>query len=506
MQRYFNTSGPNKLSDHYTLMRQALVRKGVSLVEKDRYFTIWAPRQTGKSTYFLLLKKELEKTGYKVVWTNTENFKEAPLSTLLTSIQLDFEQEGITLPKMNALGDLTNFIKKTNDYKLVLIIDEIEGLNPDHFGQFLHSIRHLYHSRDIHCLKSVILVGVNNIVGVAEDNASPFNIADNINVPYFTNEETLELLGQHEAEAGQLFDKKVKEKISEITANQPGLVNGFAKELVERYPDKNQITLSDYLAVEDWYVRKAMDKNLLNIISKARKYRRFVEGLLFKQSKIPFTVDREEIKYLYVNGVVCEDSKGHVAFEVPLHKKRLHSAFFPYLNGEKEKMSTDIWAENYLSEDGRLDLPKLITDYKSWVQKRGFSYFREKDKNGDYLSLKEAALVYSFETYIQVFIESADGKSYLEPHTGLGRSDLIIYLKGREYIIEFKVYHSPSRFAKGKKQLAYYCKKIGLDKGTYLVFVPNNVKLPTTIIEDTEEVEGVEINVVLVPYDEEKDF
>jgi hypothetical protein len=50
--RTFNASGPNIFLRHYTLHRQALVEKGIQLVQNERYFTIWAPRQTGKSTYF----------------------------------------------------------------------------------------------------------------------------------------------------------------------------------------------------------------------------------------------------------------------------------------------------------------------------------------------------------------------------------------------------------------------------------------------------------------------
>ncbi len=57
--------------------------------------------------------------------------------------------------------------------KWVLIIDEVEGINKEYFGDFLHSIRNAYHSRENHCLKSVILVGVSNIVGIIQDNASP---------------------------------------------------------------------------------------------------------------------------------------------------------------------------------------------------------------------------------------------------------------------------------------------------------------------------------------------
>ena len=68
MNRKFNTSGANRLEEHYTLLRPNLVQKGMELVKSERYFTIWAPRQTGKSTYFLLLKMALEQEDYRVVW------------------------------------------------------------------------------------------------------------------------------------------------------------------------------------------------------------------------------------------------------------------------------------------------------------------------------------------------------------------------------------------------------------------------------------------------------
>ncbi len=53
--RSFNTSEPNILEKHYTLPRLGLIEKGKELVYNDRYFTIWAPRQAGRSTYFRLL-------------------------------------------------------------------------------------------------------------------------------------------------------------------------------------------------------------------------------------------------------------------------------------------------------------------------------------------------------------------------------------------------------------------------------------------------------------------
>ena len=74
--RSFNTSGPNIPAEHYTLPRLDWIEKGKALVHLKRYFTIWAPRQTGKSTYFRFLAEALQQEGYKVCHVNFEDFKE----------------------------------------------------------------------------------------------------------------------------------------------------------------------------------------------------------------------------------------------------------------------------------------------------------------------------------------------------------------------------------------------------------------------------------------------
>ena len=130
----------------------------------------------------------------------------------------------------------------------------------------------------------------------------------------------------------------------------------------------------------------------------------------------------------------------------------------------------------------------------------------ERDpQTGKYINIKESALAYSFETYIQTLIQTLEGKSYLEPHTGLGRCDLIININNKEYVIEFKIYRDIIRFEKGKKQLAYYANTIGVKSGVYLVFVPNVVTLPD-IKEEKKIINGVLVNTYIIRYDEEKDF
>jgi hypothetical protein len=505
-KRYFNTSGPNIPGEHYTLTREKLIQKGLALAKRKIYFTIWAPRQTGKSTYFRMLAQKLEEKEYQVTHVNVENYEEAPGSAFFNYLFREIEENwGIKLKSTN-FGDLQNDIAAVKDRKFILVIDEIEGLNPGYLGQFLHTIRNLYQTRETHSLKSVILVGVSNIVGVIQDNASPFNIADNLDVPYFTDEETFTLLHMHEEETGQLFHEEVKKKICTVTANQPGLVNAFAYQLVERNPQKDIIDYDDYLKVEDWFLTEAIDKNISNIINKAKQHRGFVEQLLFTEEKVKYQVNDEKIKFLHSHGLIKKDKDGYVEFWVPMYRKAVYDTFYPYANGERGRFFRHMDSYSLLEEGGRVNFDKLMDNYKDYVKRRSFKYFREKDPDtGEYKSLKEAALAYSFETYIQAFLQEVEGKSYMEPHSGLGRCDLLLNIGGKEYVVEFKIYQSPSKFKKGKEQLAYYSKTMGLKEGVYLVFVPNTVTL-STVQEQVETIGGITIRTYIVPYDEEKDF
>lgn len=502
--KQFNTSGPNIPEQHYTIQRESLIRKGLNLVQDDRYFTIWAPRQTGKSTYFRQLATVLTGQGYQVAHVNFENYRNATLKAFLKRLCWKLETFWQESFEESSLEEVFQQIETNNQQRRVLIIDEVEGINEAYFGDFLHAIRNAYHSRQTHGLKSVILIGVSNIIGVVGDHASPFNITDNLNVPYFTDEEVLNLFKLHEEATQQIFHEEVKRKISSITANQPGLVNAFAKKLVEDHPDKKVINYDDYLKVEDWFLTESIDKNFGNILNKAKQERRFAEKLLFTDERIPFDIDRESIKLLHTNGLIKKDEDGYVTFWVPFYKKRLHKAFYPYTNGEQKEISRTVFAKEYFSESGELNLGKLISDYKAYVKRRGFHPHREKDEQGKYLSIKEAALIYSFETYIHAFITQTEGKIYREANTGLGKSDLIIHINHREYLIETKVYYAPKQFDEGKKQLAYYCKSLGINKGVYLVYCPTHIKYPETVVEQTKMVDAIAISTYLVHYDEEK--
>ncbi len=510
--KQFNTSGPNIAAEHYTLDRAIYLQRGIELVLDKRYFTIWAPRQTGKSTYFRQLAVILQGQGYEVAHINFENYKTASEALFVRTLQDKFEQFwGINFKEETEISGIFKKIETLTNKKYLLIIDEVEGINPTYFGTFLHGIRSAYHSRTEHNLKSVILVGVSNIVGIVQDNASPFNIAENLNLSYFTETETNELLMMHETETGQLFAPQVKDKIQEITAGQPGLVNGFANQLVTRYEAEKTLNYSHYLAVEEWYLTEAIDKNVANIINKASDFRPFAENLLFTEMKIAFDIDREAIKVLHTNGIVKRGDDGYVEFWVPLYKKRLYKAFYPYTNGEKDNIMRDAVQSHYLTAEGKLNIENLIRNFKAYIQNRGFEPFREKtgqqDEYGNaiYKSIPEAAMIYAFETYLQGILLAINGKTYREAQTGLGRVDMLVTVENEELLVETKVFYGVELFRTGKKQLAYYAKHLGLTKGIYLLFIPEHTQKihHDTVAESHEFVEGIEIYTYLVEYEEE---
>ena len=165
----FNTSGPNWPEQHYTLPRTDLVHEGLQLVQQARYFTIWAPRQGGKSTYFELLMAQLRQQGHQVVHLNFESFSQSSPEGPMAMFQLQAQKHWGIAFNTNNITDWQQAVMRQTQGQWVLIIDEIEGLNPALLPNFLHTVRSLYHYRKEHALKSVIFVGVANLAGIMAD-------------------------------------------------------------------------------------------------------------------------------------------------------------------------------------------------------------------------------------------------------------------------------------------------------------------------------------------------
>ncbi len=97
----FCTEGPINKEKNYYLPREELLELGLKKIDDWRYFTIFAPRQSGKTTYFQLLIDEIKekKKDYLPFWITFESFANVDLKTFfkLFYLQLDDSKERTAL-------------------------------------------------------------------------------------------------------------------------------------------------------------------------------------------------------------------------------------------------------------------------------------------------------------------------------------------------------------------------------------------------------------------------
>ncbi|MFH0924392.1 MAG: AAA-like domain-containing protein [bacterium] len=489
--REFNTSGPCDPRLHYMVRREELIKVGRKMVEKGKFFSIWAPRQTGKTTYFRLLSANLKTNPeYIPVWINLEAFKNLPpdkflfylKQAILRGIKDTVIKDRLQQQELTNLLDLYPFFTLGEEKKrIVLIIDEIDGCPESIISDLMHTFRDMYHNKDNHNLHSLIIVGVSNISGLIMNHASPFNVADELSIPYFTKNEVTELISQYEKESGQDFEPRVLEKIYQETAGQPGLICGICKDLIERFcPDHSQpVTIQAFWKCLDYYLKDKIDKNISNIVAKAKQEKELILKILFSE-EMPYTIYDERVKFLLVNGVI-ERIGDYVDVQVPLYKEALITAFRPLSNGEKQYyLGIKEGFERFLIRDD-LKIELFLDNYQAYIQKRGFRAF-------DVNNLRESAWHYSLDSYLFFFIEEMGGKVLVEVPTGRGRIDILIIYNKKQYVIETKIYRNKSSYEKGKRQLAAYLKSEGLKIGYYVVF--SNIHTEEDILKEKEELEG----------------
>ncbi|MCP4695996.1 MAG: AAA family ATPase, partial [Gammaproteobacteria bacterium] len=166
--REFNTTGPCDPALHYTVMREALIAEGLEKVRKGRYFTLFAPRQTGKTTCFQLLLEAAREENFTPVWISFEHLKTVAKEVFYRDLNQQLHQElaehGIELKQIvTNPADLVAFFKQLESTALVLVIDEFEGMPDSALSEIMHAFRQMYHRKKYHALHSLLLVGVSTI-------------------------------------------------------------------------------------------------------------------------------------------------------------------------------------------------------------------------------------------------------------------------------------------------------------------------------------------------------
>lgn len=185
--RYFETRGPVNPLENYVVSRSEETADFIERIKNGRYIVLFAPRQTGKTTFFKSALNTLatKAPDYFFIQLNFDTYADLSLSDFYGSLYEDLREEientfqrQDNFPSkalINFLDDtkLTNafsmrrFFNKLERFlknrKVLLIIDEFDGMPQDAVSGFLNALRHIYLSDELHCPYSVGIVGVKSI-------------------------------------------------------------------------------------------------------------------------------------------------------------------------------------------------------------------------------------------------------------------------------------------------------------------------------------------------------
>ena len=136
---------------------------------------------------------------------------------------------------MSMLRGFRTLARVLGNQRVVVFIDEFDGIPSAVVSDFLYALRRIYISRTTpRCPHSLGIIGVKSIAQLNYDRSvSPFNIHDDFALPNFTLAQVQELLDQYTDETGQTFAPEVIKSIHKQTGGQPFLVNRFAQILTE---------------------------------------------------------------------------------------------------------------------------------------------------------------------------------------------------------------------------------------------------------------------------------
>ncbi|WP_047265519.1 AAA-like domain-containing protein, partial [Marinitoga sp. 1155] len=337
--RIFCTSGPVDKKTCYYIERPDIMEEALEHIENWRYFNIISPEESGKTTFLKTLIENL-RNKYLTIYISLNGYGKIGYDEFKKKFINDFRKslkemgaDELKIKNLKRINNIILEIAEKENKEIILMVDDFEKLKTlEVLNEFLHTIRAMFHMKKEYKLRSVIFSGAKYIPIMPDDKGSPYNIAEHMEIPYFTKEQVYDLLSQHETETGQIFDEKVKELIWHNAAGQPGLTNGLAYDLVMKKAKGEKIitekhfekTLYDYMYV---YI----DKNIANIINKAKNEKDLIMKILFEPNNVEFNIYDENIKFLYLNGLI-DNCNGKCCVRVPLYYKALYARFKPKVN------------------------------------------------------------------------------------------------------------------------------------------------------------------------------
>ena len=448
--KFFNTAGPIQPDIHYQVgpLSRIDLEEIEQLIYQRKYFTLHAPRQTGKTSCLLALRDYLNARGeFIAVYANVEagqamrNQVDEVVKTTAGTIAaearliLNSELPNDVLRKVvrdetttgsNMLTTFLSALCEALDRPLVLLIDEIDALVGDSLVSVLRQIRAGYANRPAHFPQTIILCGIRDvrdyrIVLSNQDivtGGSAFNIkAESLHLGNFSKEEIRELYMQHTAATGQEFDEACFPLIWEATEGQPWLVNALGYEVTMRMKENRDRSIRIipemiYRAQEQIIYRR--DTHIDILIDKLReeRVRRVIAPILAGDSDADESLmPQDDVQYVADMGLITLDKPRRISNAI--YKEIIpRELTWTTQNGLVQQSA---W---YINPDNSINMEKLLLDFQQFFRQNSDSWIEKFD-------YKESGPQLLLQAFLQRVV---NGGGYIDREYGLGRgrTDLLI--------------------------------------------------------------------------------
>ena len=449
MERFFNTAGPNRPEEQYTIdpLSRFDLDDMLMLIRQKKYFVLHAPRQTGKTSCMLALRDYLNNQGdYIAVYANVEGgqaYRNDVKSVVGATCEIIAQETRLVLnnplpeqlllkvkkakPEI-MLSQYLTVLSESLPRPLVLFIDEIDALVGDSLVSVLRQVRAGYANRPKAFPNSIILCGVRDvrdyrIVLSNQDivtGGSAFNIkAKSLNLGNFTPEEVRQLYQQHTDETGQEFDEACFPMIWEATEGQPWLVNALGNEVtyeIKANRDRSVRIIPEmmYRAQEQIIYRRDTHIDILIDKLKEPRVRGVIEPILANSDEADDSlIPTDDIQYVADMGLIKVE-KGK--------SRRIANAIYREIIPRELTWSTQDGMTQqpqwYQNADNSINMEKLLLDFQQFFRQNADSWIQKFD-------YAEAGPQLLLQAFLQRIV---NGGGYIDREYGLGRkrTDLLI--------------------------------------------------------------------------------
>jgi hypothetical protein len=527
--RRFHSYGPVDCELHFCVERKQLIEQCTHQLighpEKGgHYFTIWAPRQNGK-TWIIKQSVEHIKTAYRdsffVIELSMQSYADSENEDtskvfFRTWKQLFSRKLKVEIDEIKQWQDwLKLFETNSNlfDKPLILLIDEFDKLPRNIIDQVVAMFRDMYLSREDYLLHGLALVGVRAVLGIDSKNGSPFNVQRSIHIPNLTFEEVELMFDDYQTESGQKIDPLVVQQIYEATNGQPGLIGWFGELLTEKYND-DPIKTIDIIQWNKTYARSIHiehNNTLLNMIIKAKtEYKPHVLHL-FQDANIKFSFASDWCNYMYMHGLIRyheieQDQKLQYIcqFSCPYVQDVLYNVFVLDIENKHNRNVLALEPVDCLEDvlnGPTLNLPALLKRYKAFLERlkdKGNNPWQDQPRRKTDYHLTEA--VGHFHLYFWLKMALDDICTIIpEFPTGNGKVDLHIkYKSNKKGLIEVKSFVNALKLRQGIIQASDYAAKTAYSDITIALFAPFTDENVLNQLSTSQTINNVTVHVVAI--------